>query len=282
MATVTLAADLLPTAQLHEAFRQAFADYLIGPFELPLEAWPRFLRRQGVDLTHSRVAVTGDAVAAFALVAPRPEASQWRLATMGAVPAARGRGAAPALLDELIDRARCLAVPLLELEVFAQNERALRLYRSRGFVVVHELHGYDDDGAAGAVAPGLAADGLEVDLASAFAWLDEAAARIADLPLQVTTTSLASAPEGLTAWRIGTAQVVFGADARGHTVVHSLLDRDPVQRDAETLVRALLARRPGGRIRVPALQRADLGGDALRRAGLHAQALHQCLMKRST
>jgi hypothetical protein len=31
---------------------------------------------------------------------------------------------------------------------------------------------------------------------------------------------------------------------------------------------------------VPALQRPDLGGDALRRAGLQVQALHQNLMFR--
>jgi ribosomal protein S18 acetylase RimI-like enzyme len=271
-------ADLVPAGQLHQAFQLAFADYLIGPFDLPLAGWPRFLARQGVDLALSRVALGGDAVVAFALVAPRTDYRRWRLATMGAAPVARGTGAAPALLDDLVARARGQGVRGLELEVFAQNERALRLYRSRGFEVLHELHGYEGAGAPdSALAPDAA--GFEIDLGSAFAWLDEAAAQIGDLPLQVTSASLAAAA-GLRAWRLGTAQVVFGEDAHGDTVVHSLVDRHAGQRDAEALVRALLARRSAGVVKVPPLQRRDLGGDALRRAGLRVQPLHQLLMAR--
>lgn len=267
-------AATLPPAQLHQAFRQAFADYLIGPFELPLTQWPQFLARQGADLALSRAALRDGAVLAFALVAPR--AGRWRLATMGALPAARGSGAAPALLDDVLARAHAAGQPAVELEVFAQNERALRLYRGRGFAAVHELHGYEGTAAPGAAAP---PDGAspEVTLASAFAWLDEAAAQIGDLPLQVTPASL-SATVGLQAWRRGTAQLVFGADAQGRTVVHSLVDRHPAQAEAEVLVRTLLARHGAAGVRVPALQRADLGGEALRRAGLRVQPLHQLLM----
>src|SRR5688572_25328379 len=90
------AVDVAP-AHLHAAFTTAFADYLIGPFRQPLELWPRFLGRQGVDIEQSRVASGTGGILAFALVAPRPDAASWRLGVMGAVPAARGTGAAPAL-----------------------------------------------------------------------------------------------------------------------------------------------------------------------------------------
>lgn len=73
---------------------------------------------------------------------------------------------------------------------------------------------------------------------------------------------------------------MFGEGVHGSTVVHSLLDRHPGQRDAEALVRALLARPSAGVVKVPPLQRTDLGGDALRRAGLRVQPLHQLLMAR--
>lgn len=73
---------------------------------------------------------------------------------------------------------------------------------------------------------------------------------------------------------------MFGEGVHGSTVVHSLLDRNPGQRDAEALVRALLARPSAGVVKVPPLQRTDLGGDALRRAGLRVQPLHQLLMAR--
>jgi len=152
------AADLTP-ADLHAAFGAAFADYLIGPFSLPLAAWPGFLARQGVDLTLSRAALDGEGrILAFCLVAPRPALGRWRLGTMGALPAARGSGAAPALLDDFIARAAAAGQGAVELEVFAQNARALRLYQGRGFAPLHELHGYVAE--PGCVSPAVAPAGL--------------------------------------------------------------------------------------------------------------------------
>jgi hypothetical protein len=63
-------------------------------------------------------------------------------------------------------------------------------------------------------------------------------------------------------------------------VVHSLIDCDPGQRDAEALVRDLARRSPRRAIVVPPLQRPDVGGDALRRAGFTVQPMHQWLMAR--
>jgi len=136
--------DQLAPETLNAAFGRAFADYVAGPFQLTPEQWPGFLTRQGVDLALGRAALQPDssAVLAFALVAPRPALSRWRLATMGAVPEARGSGAAAALLQDFIDRGRAAGLAALELEVFAQNERALRLYRRHGFVEQHALQGW--------------------------------------------------------------------------------------------------------------------------------------------
>lgn len=264
---------------LHQAFQKAFADYLIGPFDLPFDRWPLFLGRQCVDLPSSRVAMVDGAVAAFAFVSPRDDGSRWRLATMGALPEARGGGAAQELLDDLIERAGAAAVKALELEAFAQNERALRLYRSRGFAVLHELQGYEGLPASDPASPA-DAQGVEVDLASAFSWLDDAVRRIGDVPLQVTPASLSALADPLRAWQLRTAQVVVGLNAQGSAVIHSLLDQDREQRHAETLVRELRIHFPGRRVVVPPLQRPDLGGRALQRAGLGVQPMHQVMMRR--
>jgi len=64
--------DELPAVEWHDAFTEAFADYLIGPFVLTLAQWPGFVARQGVDLSLSRAAMLDGKLAAFALVAPRP------------------------------------------------------------------------------------------------------------------------------------------------------------------------------------------------------------------
>jgi ribosomal protein S18 acetylase RimI-like enzyme len=282
VATLVPGTKVAPAAW-HAAFTAAFADYLIGPFELPLAQWPSFLARQGVDLGLSRAAVEAGAVLAFALVAPRPARRRWRLGTMGAVPAARGRGLAPALLDDFIARARARQVAAVELEVFAANERALRLYRRHGFETVQPLHGYERAPGPAAAAPSV--EGVTLD--SAWRWLDEADARIADLPLQVTAPVLrrvaAAAPldAPLQAWRHGEAQVVFGETGpHPAVVVHSLVDRDPALPGALALAQALAARYPRHTLRVPPLQRPDLGGEALQRAGWQPRPLHQWLMTR--
>ena len=277
MPELTLAAgDELAAADLHAAFTQAFADYLIGPFTLPLAQWPQFTGRQGVALALSRAALAGRDILAFALVAPRPELRTWRLATMGAQPAARGSGAAPRLLDDFIARAAGAGCAQVELECFAQNERALSLYRSRGFEALHELHGYSR---AAVPVEGRAESAQRVPLEDAFAWLDEVNAALGDLPLQVTPVSLQALPVPLEALRFGTAQLVYsrGADT---VTFHSLVDRDPRQHDAQALVVAALRQHDGCNFAVPQLQRPELGGDALQRLGFKRTPLHQFMMRK--
>lgn len=277
--TRLLAANELAPDSLHAAFGAAFADYLIGPFSLPLAAWPGFLARQGVDLGLSRVAVDGAGrILAFSLVAPRPALSRWRLGTMGALPAARGSGAAPALLDDFIARAVAAGQGAVELEVFAQNERALRLYQGRGFALRHELHGYLAE--PGCVSPAAAPAGLrEVGPEAAEEWLAAAECRIADLPLQVGPAAL-SAAATRTAWQLDGAQLLFSQPDAQSVSVLSLIDEAPQQAAARALLLALRARHPEATLRVPQIQRLDLGGAALRALGLAVQPLHQLLLQR--
>ncbi|WP_144007020.1 N-acetyltransferase [Pelomonas sp. KK5] len=273
--TTIAAASAVPADQLHAAFREAFADYLIGPFQVPLAQWPQFLARQGVELPLNRVALDdGGAILAFAFVAQRP--GRWRLATMGARPAARGSGAAPRLLDDFMQRAREAGMAAVELEVFAQNERARRLYEGRGFVARSELLGWQAEPAGGEPAPW--ADLLERE--AAFAWI---AARpyLDDLPLQQTPALLAANPNRLQALQQGSALLLFAETAPLSLTVSGLYDDAPEQADALALARALRAAHPAHRIVVPALQRPDLGGRVLAEAGFERQPLHQLLMRAS-
>lgn len=277
----------LSTADWHDAFTAAFSDYLIGPFTLTLAQWPGFLARQGIALELSRAAVVDGQLVAFALVAPRLERGRWRLGTMGALPAARGTGAAKRLLDDFIERGRCAGAKTLELEVFAANERAVHLYRGRGFEAVHPLRGYERLPTPVDTADGPMPVVQAVSLDEAWAWLDDADARIADLPLQVTPRVLrvaaAAAPADtpLQAWRHGEAQLVFGEQLVGPSItLSSLIDTDPGLRGAQALARALVARYPGHTLRAPQLHRPDLGGDALLRVGFQPLPLHQWLMRR--
>ncbi|WP_174873024.1 GNAT family N-acetyltransferase [Vogesella oryzae] len=267
-------ANVVPPAQLHAAFSAAFADYLIGPFNLALAQWPGFLARQAVSLSRSRVALRGDELLAFALVAPRGQ--RWRLAAMGAVPQARGSGAAPALLDELIARARAHGLQALELEVFAQNERAARLYRSRGFGEVMPLHGYTL--AADTVLPPAALAPHDLGREAAQHWLAAAEADDLLLPLLVSAPVLAVSPLPWQAWQHGSAQLVFVPQPDGIQIL-SLVDRQPAQQAARALLLALRAAHPSLAWQVPQLQAPQLGGDALLALGARREPLYQYLMQ---
>lgn len=272
--------DQLPPEALHAAFTRAFADYVAGPFHLDLAQWPGLLARQDIDLALGRAAVdaTTGAVLAFALVAPRAALSRWRLGTMGAVPEARGSGAARQLLQDLLQRARAAGMAAVELEVFDQNPRAMRLYEQHGFVAQHPLRAYRMAAPAADLAtpmPAAWACGAE----GALAWLDAAAAAVPDLPLQVSAPVVQALTVPWTAWRRGSSQLVVSGDREAGVIVRSLVDRDPAQADAEALVRALLAAHPGATVSVPALQRPDVGGEALVRLGFETEALWQWLMR---
>lgn len=271
-------ADQVAAARLHQAFRGAFADYLLGPFEVALAQWAQFLARQGVDLAHSRVAWQDGEIAAFALAAPRPALGLWRLGTMGALPAARGSGAAPALLDDFVARAEQAGMRGVELECFAQNARALRLYQGRGFAAVHPLYGYRRAG--GLPAPASGGDAQPIDLAQAFDRLGALAVRDGALPLQVTPPSLRALPGPLQAWTCGAALLVWSEGPGPRLTLHALVDPQPGQRDAQALLAALLRRHASCEVAVPQLQRPDLGGAALEALGFERLPLHQLLLRR--
>jgi ribosomal protein S18 acetylase RimI-like enzyme len=285
---IAAAADCRPEA-LHAAFVAAFADHLAGPFKVPLSAWPYTLARQGVDLELSRVALdAAGGIAAFALIAPRPRHRRWRIAVMGALPAARGTGAAPALLDDSIARAAAAGQQAIELECFAQNERALRLYQQRGFEGRHDLRAYAAAPAPVGAAAGVDIPGVEaVALDDACAHIDAIEAQIPDLPLQVCSAVLRAshAVTPLQAWRSDRAMAVFsmqsGVDGARVIVIHCLVDPDPAQAAAVRIARVLRLLHPEVEIKVPPLQRSDVGGRALLLAGFEPQALHQRWMLKS-
>jgi GNAT superfamily N-acetyltransferase len=276
-------ADEVEPDRLWAAFLAAFADYLIGAPDVPRHDWPGFLDRQGADLGRSRVVVEGDEVTAFALIAPMPGRS--RLAVMGARPAARGTGAARQLLDLVVEEARARGDASMELEVFAQNTPAVRLYQGRGFVVEAELPGFvrmPAVTATGAGSPGpldphrLAV--REVTIEDAMEWL---AARADGLPHQVSAAALPAATGPLIAWRSGEAQLVWARRSRVAISIVSFVDDDPARAGGRSLLRALAEHAPEATLRAPQLQRLDRGGLAFEEEGWRRQELHQLLLRRT-
>ncbi|MBL8782837.1 MAG: GNAT family N-acetyltransferase [Alphaproteobacteria bacterium] len=270
-------AATVPAASVCDAFNAAFSDYLLKFPVLDAEGWRAFVRRQGIDVSLSSVACRYDAVVAFATITPRP-LQRSRIAVMGARPTERGSGAAARLLDEAIAASEARGDRWIELEAFAQNERAVRLYRSRGFESIDEMPGFI---AAPSEGLGQDADVIEVSNEDAAAWacaFDRE--HSAYLPWQVGGEAILAAVVPLRAWRLGSAQLVFQVVDGATLTVQSLIDRDSAQRDALRLVAAWRHRYPAHTLRAPQIQRASGPARAFTDAGWTRQPLHQLLMRR--
>lgn len=266
-------AATLPAEALCDAFNAAFANYVVTFPTLDVNAWRATTERQGVDLRRSLAAREGETVMAFALVTPRG-GGVTRIATMGARPEARGTGAAGALLDQAMAEAQARGDATAELEVFAQNERAFRLYRSRGFQPVCTLCGFEAAGGRGSDAPV-----VEVSRDDGVSWAaaferDERGA----LPWQVSAGATACAPGTQKIWRLGDAQIAW-LDGGDTIAVMSALDRDPTYAGAARLLAALAHRFPAHKLRAPQLQREVGPADAFERARWTRSPLYQYLMR---
>ncbi len=273
---VVLNAAAVPAAALCDAFNASFADYLITFPTLDAAGWRAFVRRQGCDLSASFVACRGDAIAAFALVTPRPY-HRTRVAVMGARPEERGTGIAARLLDEAVGAATARGDRWIELEVFAQNERAVRLYRSHGFEPVDSLYGYIAGPEVGKVGDASVTEISREDAARWASALDRDDP--AFMPWQVGGEAMLRAPGEVCAWQLGRAQLVF-QEADTTVSVTSLLDRDADQFDASRLLTALRHKYPQLALQAPQLQRERGPARACEGAGWVRQPLHQLLMRR--
>lgn len=270
-----LSAALMPTEDIRDCLNESFSDYLISLPKFDDAGWQMFLRRQGIDLSLSLVGVRDNRVMSFSLVSPRG-IDRWRIAVMGARPIARGTGIAARLLDETIAAAARLDLRGVELEVFAQNARALRLYQSRGFVALCALHGYE--AVAGTRGGQHQVSPVSVDEAACWALAFERD-HATSLPWQVGGDALRAVPGSPVCLRLEGAQIVY-SEATGAVTVLSLLDLDPEYRAAVALLDMLRASFPEAILRAPQLQAQHGPAIAFLKAGWVQHGLYQLLMRR--
>ena len=94
------------------------------------------------------VAAGGDQLLGYAVALYRADTTRGRLYGIAVAAAARGQGVATALVEAIAAAARAQGCTALGLEVRADNDAALRLYRKLGFVPAGVLPGYYEDGTA--------------------------------------------------------------------------------------------------------------------------------------
>lgn len=129
----------LDYVEIADLFNRCFEGYVV-PVHLSPAAAAERSRRDGIDHSRSFITLVDEEPVGIALVTPRFDAA--RLAGMGVVAPARGQGLGRATLTEFLRRLRADGFREAILEVFEQNEPALSLYRSAGFVAKQRLFGF--------------------------------------------------------------------------------------------------------------------------------------------
>ena len=237
---------------LADLFTAGFEGYVI-PLRMTAAGLAERIGSEDIDLSLSRVAVSGGRPAGLALLARR--GWQSRIAAMGIAPPGRGHGLGRLLLDELLEDARARGDRRMRLEVFESNAPARALYERSGFRMTARLVGYEH-----AALPPLQAPLDEVDPASFARHL--AADMPASLPWQLEPASLAAPPATACCFTIeGTSFAYVSAITERALSLRGVLTVPPARRrgKATRLMRALAARFPGLAISVPPLLPAGLG-----------------------
>lgn len=225
-----------PVERAAAVMHRAFQGYVGGEMSITPAVFAQLTAGGEASPAFSTIALDGDTPVALALIARRG----WRirLAAMGVVPEAKGRGVGKALLAHLITRARERDERVMELECFEQNTPGMRLYRGAGFVARRKLLGY-----SGTIEPG-PGDPVPIDPAE----LADHVARhgVEELPWQVSAPSLLRAGHPQRAYRLGAARALVGVtDAR---VQLSAVVTDAPARgrgEARALLRSIAARHAG-------------------------------------
>ena len=116
------------------------------------DTWTAAMYRDELARTDTRwylVAEDGDTVVGYAGLIAYPDEAH--VATIGVAGARQGEGIGADLLDALLAEADRRGVPVVLLEVRADNELAQGLYRRRGFVEIGRRRGYYQPSGADAV-----------------------------------------------------------------------------------------------------------------------------------
>jgi ribosomal protein S18 acetylase RimI-like enzyme len=125
--------------QLAELMTRSFEGYFV-PVNITETIMLNMLRRDGIDLTASRVILKDDEPSGLALIARRGWAS--RLAAMGIVSNARNGGTGTWAMGQLIAEAQARGEKEMLLEVIEQNTAGVKLYEKVGFTKIRRLVGY--------------------------------------------------------------------------------------------------------------------------------------------
>lgn len=260
-----------PIPDLVEIVNRGFEGYFV-PIQLDLNALLGMIRKDGIDLTISRVLLADGQPTGIALLARRGWTS--RLAAMGIAKESRGMGAGSWLMEQLIDEARQRLEREMVLEVIEQNEPAIHLYKKCGFEIVRRLIGFVRRDATEDESHDLD----EVDLREAARLISQYG--LSDLPWQLSAEAIAQFNPPSHAYCDGNAYIVISNPDAKDIVIWSLLVEPEARGNGRgvKMLKSLMTKHPDKTWHVPAILPEELG-KVYERAGFVRDELSQWQMK---
>ncbi|HEX9331542.1 MAG TPA: N-acetyltransferase [Anaerolineales bacterium] len=271
----TKTASDYPIPDLVEILNRGFEGYFVL-IAFDVTAFLNMLRKDGIDLSISRVLFADGGPTGIALLARRGTLRASRLAAMGIVPEFRGRGAGSWFMERLINEACERGEHEMVLEVIKQNEPAVHLYEKCGFQIVRKLISFSRKDAIEDEPHEL----HEMDLREAGRLISQYG--LSDLPWQLSGETIAQLNPPARAYSNGQVCLVISNPEAKDVVIWSLLV-EPVASENELalgLLKSVIAAYPGRTWHVPALLPEELG-NVYERAGFIREELSQWQMKLS-
>ena len=270
----TVPASNFPLSDLVKFLNQGFEDYFV-PIQFNTETFLTMLRKDGTDLTTSRVLLVEEQPCGIALIARRGWTS--RLAAMGIAREARGKGVGSWFMEELINEARQRGEHEMVLEVIEQNEAAVRLYQKSGFDAVRRLFGFTRNGKT--TQESEKNNLQEIDLREMSRLISQHG--LSDLPWQLSGESIAQMNPPARAYQKGQAYIVLSNPAAEHVVIWSVLVEPNARgnRLGTDMLKNVMANHTGKTWHVPAIFPEEFIR-VFERAGFEQEKLSQWQMRR--
>lgn len=128
-----------PIPFLADLMTRSFEGYLV-PINITEPVMYTMIRRDGIDLTASRILMRDNEPVGLAMIARRGWTS--RLAAMGIITSARSSGVGTWAMEQLIAEAKARSEKEMLLEVIEQNTAGVKLYEKVGFTKLRRLIGF--------------------------------------------------------------------------------------------------------------------------------------------
>jgi len=267
----TVPASNYPLPDLVRFLNQGFEAYFV-PIQIDTAAFLTMLRKDGIDLTASRVLIAEEHPCGIALIARRGWTS--RLAAMGIARERRSKGAGSWFMEQLVEEAFQRGDREMSLEVIEKNEPAVKLYQKSGFQTVRRLIGLIRKDAEEKGTDTL----QEIDLREMGRLISGHG--LSDLPWQLSGESIVQMNPPARAYCKGQAYVAISNPDVGHVVIWSLLVEKEGRgnRLGTDMLKSVIANHRGKTWHVPAIFPEEFE-NVFVRAGFEKEELSQWQMR---